>query len=70
MEWISVKDSLPDKNGLYLCCWKALCDANSWIVRIGDWRFEGWMNLYDEPYKEGLITHWMPLPEPPKGEEE
>lgn len=66
--WIPVTERLPEENGLYFCCWKAQCDDKSWIIRLADWRADtGWMNMYDEPMKKP-ITHWMPLPNPPKGE--
>lgn len=64
--WIPVTERLPSENGLYLCCWKAQCDDQTWIIRLADWRADtGWMNMHDEPMKKP-ITHWMPLPEPPE----
>lgn len=63
-EWISVKDRLPDKNGTVIGCYIG-----------GDMEFVVYYNgeflSYDEegyPHKAHYITHWMPLPEPPKGE--
>ena len=59
-EWISVKDRLPEKNtqvlvfsrGWYVVCWYApLNIAATWYD--GDTRWTG-------------VTHWMPLPDPPK----
>ena len=67
MEWISVKDRLPEdyNNYDYMLCY-----------------FEGWDDMffqrtleYDIEEKEwsdhegnvyNKVTHWMPLPEPPK----
>ena len=55
MEWISVKDRLPDTDGEYLCTW------NGYIgVLIYD-REQGY-------FHHNKVTHWMPLPELPKGE--
>jgi hypothetical protein len=65
-KWIPVTERLPSENGLYFCCWKALCNDKSWIIRLATWRADtGWMNMSDEPMKKP-ITHWMPLPEPPE----
>jgi hypothetical protein len=62
-----VTERLPEKNGPYLCCWKASADEKMHIARIMVWRADtGWMNAWDEPMSK-YVTHWMPLPEPPKG---
>lgn len=59
-EWISVKDRLPEEEKEVLCylgnaLGKGLIVA---FRRHGDWYFDGW--------KCPTVTHWMPLPEPPK----
>ncbi len=55
--WISVKDRLPDE-GKYVLVWEsqgfAYCDK----LICGIWNI-GASN-------GAIITHWMPLPEPPK----
>lgn len=69
-KWISVKDKLPeDKNKLLI--------FESDNIEIGRYnpskkRFE----LFELDYfggmdwcKDEYVTHWMPLPEPPKGKE-
>lgn len=62
-EWISVKDKLPEnvKEGLLIALrWGA--------VDIG-WCEDGrWGSQFVDEYEDGEVTHWMPLPEPPKGE--
>ena len=76
-EWISVEEHLPRKNGKYLCC----CD-NKYIRILGfakslysvdSYTFanEHRSGFYDYDHEYGYfeydsITHWMPLPEPPK----
>lgn len=62
MEWISVKDRLP-KHGELVIVFNANKDYLngifvSYIERHGNWR-----GPFDD--FEDLITHWMPLPEPP-----
>lgn len=65
-KWIPVTERLPDKNGEYLVsgAWRGE-PAKTWIcefVVIGN--VGGWAN----PARKPVVTHWMPLPEPPKGE--
>lgn len=80
VEWISVKDRLPDKDGKYLV-------ASLWILdgkyHVGtarytknlsdvwmDWESgSGWWNGDSESdWEETNVKYWMPLPEPPKEE--
>lgn len=59
--WIKVKDRLPERDGTYLCVWQGKkVDTGFFINRH--------FRLYGE-IKDRLITHWMPLPELPKQEE-
>lgn len=81
-EWISVKDRLPEKSGEYIvCCDDSFCSYGEGIwyqsgvvvcagVDVGinegicwEWQENG--TIYD---LDGIVTHWMPLPKPPKGE--
>lgn len=64
MEWISVKDRLPEKRKDVLCLFQDNTRIRnrieiSWVDSVGCF-------LYEAIY--GEVTHWMPLPEPPKGE--
>lgn len=80
MEWISIKGRLPESCRYYLVCHprhpsstrydsiltiaKYYSD-NTWSV-ISDQ--EGvWGGDFTDGFYPELITHWMPLPEPPKG---
>ena len=61
-EWISVKDRLPESGETTLV-------YNGDIDVHGFWNGR-WLD-YDEngyPFEVLYITHWMPLPEPPKEE--
>ena len=62
-EWISVDDRLPEsgKEGVLI--------ALRWgEVDIG-WCEDGrWSGEFINEYEEGEVTHWMPIPQPPKGE--
>lgn len=57
MEWISVSDRLPEIG-------KPVLGSE------GDNRMTVWViNSHEEyPLFSGYVTHWMPLPEPPKEE--
>lgn len=80
-EWISVKDRLPEKQGHYLVFtsinyWKGGCNENNpnWFgttkgyentpTSVLDCFFDctgDWNRVCNHH-----VTHWMPLPEPPK----
>jgi hypothetical protein len=76
-EWISVKEGLPDESGLYItfgCTAVPVRWLHNFDKNVG--KFGAWWD-YEPDGKEhpryrfieaGNITHWMPLPEPPKGE--
>ena len=70
-EWISVKDKLPEKDGNYLV---TACDEGcsagegiwySMVVVVAEY-YKGSWTWYDEYSLEGIVTHWMPMPEPPE----
>ena len=65
-EWISANDSVPKNSGNYLVVHRNKHNGSTSTAieayikcRIGEW----WANdyVYD-------VTHWMPLPQPPKEE--
>ena len=68
-QWISVEDRLPEKDSRVLAYFRS--DKSEGIE---DCYFSGMRNrfvLYHtfEEVPDGItITHWMPLPEPPKGD--
>ena len=76
--WISVKDRLPydeqevlviahgwDERLVYVGSHKRVAAQKSWLTGItnksSEWSLWGWSYL-----KEPMVTHWMPLPEPPE----
>ena len=64
MEWINVKDRFPKlKNRPYLVYMDAYDDPNN-SLEIS-W-YDGEFHIPEYPELEPSITHWMPLPEPPK----
>lgn len=65
MEWISVKDRLPESNGKFPSgLVLVFCPING--VLLG-YKNHGKLEIQCTYCAEGTnITHWMPLPEPPK----
>ena len=64
-EWISVDDRLPEEKVNCIVHYKhAYCDNDDYWA-IGICFYDGEKFRIDLSYK---VTHWMPLPEPPKGE--
>lgn len=61
-EWISVTERLPEEWEPVLVRSKFEFIEVAWYIGIGKWRYTANAALFEE----GSITHWMPLPEPPK----
>ena len=72
--WISVKNRLPDSNGLYIvtaCDEGCAAGEGIWYDTVvvtaeyynGCWTWYEGGQEYD---LDGIVTHWMPLPEPPE----
>lgn len=68
-KWIPVPERLPDEGGSYLVCQ----DFSMWGVEHKAIGIEQFVKQFGGWYCDGVkiknITHWMPLPEPPKGDE-
>ena len=64
--WISVKDRLPDLNEYVLGYCQQIGLLNRFVEMVrknGNVKTGWWCDRYDEAVK---VTHWQPLPEPPK----
>jgi hypothetical protein len=72
MEWISVKDRLPEKPDFDWVLVQSKMSPEGWygIPHIAELRRGVWFsNVCDNPMEETLsviVTHWQPLPQPPK----
>ena len=81
-KWIPVTERLPEEDGYYLVFQKGFLIAGIRTLqftkdgrKVDKYDFHrGWKNVwyrYDSEWGHLTIddvTHWMPLPEPPKGE--
>lgn len=64
-EWISVTERLPEEKVDCIVHYKhAYCDNDDYCA-IGMCFYDGEKFHLDPAYK---VTHWMPIPNPPKGE--
>ena len=52
--WISVQEQLPPVNTAVLTRWRGETFSVDWMFPSGEWT------------TGAFVTHWMPLPEPPK----
>lgn len=65
-EWISVNDRLPETGG-YVVCIAKRNPFSRFMPMVARIEKNGWVNPITEQYISE-VTHWMPMPEPPKGE--
>ena len=66
MNWTSVKERLPERNGFYLAYTPTGTKGFDDVILLYYWGKDKWED------EEGMapseyygITHWQPLPEPP-----
>lgn len=57
MEWISVKERLPEKKDEYLVF------SEEGYISVE--KYVGGEDIYCDSNDSGYATHWMPLPKPP-----
>ena len=61
MEWINVKTRLPEGGHNVLFC------THDGLVNEGNKEENGWIGYrWSVKYNDNEVTHWMPLPKPPK----
>ena len=65
-QWISVDDRLPEAGG-YVACIAKMNPFSRFIPMVARIEKNGWVNPITEQYISE-VTHWMPMPQPPKGE--
>lgn len=71
-EWISVNDRLPDGFGEVLVIVSGKPQKNITLdaaYELAEYDHgEGWIIEMWPEWEDAVVTHWMPLPHPPKGE--
>ena len=65
-EWVSVNDRLPEAGG-YVVCIAKRNPFSRFMPMVARIEKNGWANPITEQYISE-VTHWMPIPQPPKGE--
>ena len=63
-EWISVKDRLPENIANRVL---VVCERSNGVF-YAHYEKPFWINLETDKPFISTVTHWMPLPEPPKEE--
>lgn len=79
MDWNKCSDRLPETYQFVLVCSKMRNDCEPSSITIARWNTEKWETLCNEEENNACvcgdlfwstdsdeITHWMPLPKPPK----
>lgn len=61
-EWISVKEELPEQFHVVIAC--RTNKAGERVVEAGYYSGDGIWKTVAQPTKG--VTHWMPMPKPPK----
>jgi hypothetical protein len=78
-EWINIKERLPEAHGHYLAVVKRtapdILGGNETRIKIMRWMGEDWRYAHYIPEWinkaiTDIVTHWQPLPQPPKTEEQ
>ena len=64
-EWISVKDRVPEESGMYIV---TANDGHEQRVSFVLWKKKNRMWNLTGARSYWRISHWMPLPQPQKGE--
>ena len=66
-EWISVKERYPAKSNSYICrCIVNDCDDMPFYMVLSYILYDKNPHFQHEGTGDMKVTHWMPLPEPPK----
>lgn len=64
-EWVDVKDRLPEESGMYIV---TANDGHAHRVSFVKWQKKNRMWNLNGARSYWRVTHWMPMPQPPKGE--
>ena len=62
-EWVAVKDRLPEESGMYIV---TANDGHAQRVSVVQWQKKNRMWNLTGARSYWRVTHWMPMPQPPK----
>lgn len=66
-EWVDVKDSLPEEQEAVLVYMPKYGEPNIQVCWRADWADgKAWFNVHWKTYPLQEVTHWQPIPSPPK----
>ena len=65
--WISVEERLPEKHVEVLICTEDYGKNELGFAIVAVWDGSDWIETWNREKSIHYVTHWMPLPEPPKG---
>ena len=66
--WVPISDGNPKKSGYYCVTVKHWVDGESG-TRVAYWNGIDWFSYDKRKEITPRVTHWMPMPEPPKEEQ-
>lgn len=64
-KWIPVNERLPKKDGTFITAYRKGGVSQNWYMTF----HHGGGKWYQNSEDTGEVTHWMPLPQPPKEEQ-
>lgn len=69
-QWIPAAERLPERDGQYLCNYHFGKNRDMTFTRVLDYYATDKIPHFQHTLGDTTmkVTHWMPLPEPPKGE--
>lgn len=69
--WISTEERLPEQDGHYLCNFRFGYHSDMTFTRVLDYYATDAVPHFQHTLGDTTmkVTHWMPLPQPPKGGE-
>jgi len=68
--WISVGERLPEKHVEVLICTENYGKNELGFATVAVWDGSEWIETWDRQKSVHYVSHWMPLPEPPKEDAE
>ena len=67
-KWIPVTERLPDMHVEVLVCTEEYGETQLGFSMVAVFDGTGWLETWGRKTYLAAVTHWMPLPEPPKEE--